>query len=479
MRNMKPIVLLILLFLCATLLQAQVATPTPQLYSTKTIEDMRQIQQAALASDYAYRQTAYLANNIGPRLTGSPQAARAVEYVAEELKKLGLDVRLQKLSVPHWVRGLEKAELVEFPGMAAGTTQKVVVTALGGSIATPDDGMLGEIVVVSSFDELNALGRERIEGKIVLFNNKFDRGMAASGFGGNAYGQAVQYRGGGAIAAGRLGAIAVLVRSAGGSQNRLVHTGAMRYDANIKQIPAGAVSFEDAEIIAYLAKMGKVRIRLLLTPQTLPNETSYNVIADLKGSELPDEVVIVGGHLDSWDLGTGAIDDACGVAMSMQVPYLLKQLKIRPKRTIRMIAFMNEENGSVGGRTYGEEQAASMSKHFAAIESDLGASHPLGFLFSGKAEALPYFAPISNILREQGAGIAQLQPGGVGADIGPLTQGGVPSFAPFFDTRTYFNYHHTAADTFDKIMPKELAEGGSVMAVLAYALANLEAPLPR
>ena len=440
---------------------------------------MRQIQQAALASDYAYRQTAYLANNIGPRLTGSPQAARAVEYVAEELKKLGLDVRLQKLSVPHWVRGLEKAELVEFPGMAAGTTQKVVVTALGGSIATPDDGMLGEIVVVSSFDELNALGRERIEGKIVLFNNKFDRGMAASGFGGNAYGQAVQYRGGGAIAAGRLGAIAVLVRSAGGSQNRLVHTGAMRYDANIKQIPAGAVSFEDAEIIAYLAKMGKVRIRLLLTPQTLPNETSYNVIADLKGSELPDEVVIVGGHLDSWDLGTGAIDDACGVAMSMQVPYLLKQLKIRPKRTIRMIAFMNEENGSVGGRTYGEEQAASMSKHFAAIESDLGASHPLGFLFSGKAEALPYFAPISNILREQGAGIAQLQPGGVGADIGPLTQGGVPSFAPFFDTRTYFNYHHTAADTFDKIMPKELAEGGSVMAVLAYALANLEAPLPR
>ena len=440
---------------------------------------MRQIQQAALASDYAYRQTAYLANNIGPRLTGSPQAARAVEYVAEELKKLGLDVRLQKLSVPHWVRGLEKAELVEFPGMAAGTTQKVVVTALGGSIATPDDGMLGEIVVVSSFDELNALGRERIEGKIVLFNNQFDREMAASGFGGNAYGQAVQYRGGGAIAAGRLGAIAVLVRSAGGSQNRLVHTGAMRYDANIKQIPAGAVSFEDAEIIAYLAKMGKVRIRLLLTPQTLPNETSYNVIADLKGSELPDEVVIVGGHLDSWDLGTGAIDDACGVAMSMQVPYLLKQLKIRPKRTIRMIAFMNEENGSVGGRTYGEEQAASMSKHFAAIESDLGASHPLGFLFSGKAEALPYFAPISNILREQGAGIAQLQPGGVGADIGPLTQGGVPSFAPFFDTRTYFNYHHTAADTFDKIMPKELAEGGSVMAVLAYALANLEAPLPR
>ncbi len=476
---MKPICLFVLAFFYPLFVYAQVATPTPQLYTTKTIENMRRVQQAALASDYAYRQTAYLSNNIGPRLSGSPQAERAVQYVADELRKLGLEVRLQKLSVPHWVRGDEKAELVEFPGMAPATTQKIVVTALGGSIATPTDGMFGEIVVVNNFDELTALGRDRVEGKIVLFNNKFDREMAASGFGGNAYGQAVAYRGGGAIAAGRLGAIAVLVRSAGGSQNRLVHTGAMRYDPDVKQIPAGAVSFEDAETIAYLAKMGKVRIRLLLTPQRLPNATSYNVIADLKGSELPDEVVIVAGHLDSWDLGTGALDDACGVAMSMQVPYLLKQLKLRPKRTIRVIAYMNEENGLVGGRAYGEEQAANFAKHFAAIESDLGASHPVGFLFTGKAEAIPFFAPISNVLREQGAGISQLQPGGVGADIGPLTQGGVPSFAPYFDTRTYFSYHHTEADTFDKIDPKDLAEGGSVMAVLAFALANLEQPIPR
>ncbi len=476
---MKPILALLFVAAGAILLHAQTATPTPQLYSTKTIEDMQRLQQSALASDYAYRQTAYLANNIGPRLTGSPQAERAVEYVADEMRKLGLDVRLQKLSVPHWVRGEERAQLIEFPGMAAGTTQKIVVAALGGSIATPADGLLGEIIVVNSFDELNALGADRVKGKIVLFNNKFDRAMAASGFGGNAYGQAVAYRGGGAIAAGRLGAIAVLVRSAGGSQNRLVHTGAMRYDPNVTQIPAAAVSFEDAETIAYLAKMGKVRIKLVLTPQTLPNATSYNVIGDLKGSDLPDEVIVVGGHLDSWDLGTGAIDDACGVAMSMQVAYLIKQLKLKPKRTIRVIAYMNEENGSVGGRTYGEEQTGNMAKHFAAIESDLGASHPVGFLFSGKADAVPFFAPISNILRGQGAGIAQLQPGGVGADIGPLTQGGVPSFAPYFDTRTYFNYHHTEADTFDKIDPKELAEGGSVMAVLAYGLANLEQPIPR
>ena len=480
MSNMKTILLLTFIFLNSISVFSQAAaTPTPQLYTAKSIEDMRRLQQAALASDYAYRQTGFLANNIGPRLSGSPQAERAVQYVAEELRKLGLDVRLQQVSVPHWVRGQERAELIEFPGMAAGTTQKIVVAALGGSISTPADGMTAEVVVANSFDELNALGRDQVAGKIVLFNNKFDREMAASGFGGNAYGQAVAYRGGGAIAAGRLGAIAVLVRSAGGSQNRLVHTGAMRYDPNVTQIPAGAVSFEDAETIAYLAKSGKVRIRLLLTPQTLPNATSYNVIADLKGSEWPDEVVVVGGHLDSWDLGTGAIDDACGVAMSMQVGYLLKQMKLRPKRTIRVIAYMNEENGSAGGRAYGAEQAPNMAKHFAAIESDLGASHPVGFLFTGKAEALPFFAPISNILRGQGAGIAQLQPGGVGTDIGPLTQAGVPSFAPFFDTRTYFNYHHTEADTFDKIDPKELAEGGAVMAVLAYGLANLEQPLPR
>jgi hypothetical protein len=479
MGNMKPVYLLVLFMAHALCIHAQTATPTPQLYSAKTIDDMQRLQKAALASDYAFRQTAYLANNIGPRLSGSPQAERAVEYVADQMRKLGLDVRLQKLSVPHWVRGEERAQLIEFPGMAAGTTQKIVVAALGGSIATPADGMTGEIVVVNSFDELNALGSERVKGKIVLFNNKFDREMAASGFGLNAYGQAVAYRGGGAIAAGRLGAIAVLVRSAGGSQNRLVHTGAMRYDPKVTQIPAAAVSFEDAETIAYLAKMGRVRMKLVLTPQTLPNATSYNVIGDLKGSDLPDEVIVVGGHLDSWDLGTGAIDDACGVAMSMQVAHLINQLKLKPRRTIRIIAYMNEENGSVGGRTYGEEQAGNMAKHFAAIESDLGASHPVGFLFSGKADAAPFFAPIANILRGQGAGIAQLQPGGVGTDIGPLTQGGVPSFAPYFDSRTYFNYHHTEADTLDKIDPKELAEGGSVMAVLAFGLANLEQPIPR
>ena len=312
-----------------------------------------------------------------------------------------------------------------------------------------------------------------------MFNAKFDRDLAASGFGGEAYGQAVQYRGNGANAASRLGAVGVLVCSAGGSQNRLAHTGGMRYADDVTKIPAAAVSNEDADTIDYLAKMGTVRIRLILTPKTLPNAESFNVIADLKGSEKPDEIVIVSGHLDSWDLGTGALDDAVGVAVSMQVPYLLKKLKIVPKRTIRFIAYMNEENGLVGGTTYAAEEAANIGKHFAAIESDLGASNSVGFLFTGRPEAMPYFVPLSNILLSQGAGLSQLQPGGVGADIGPLTQRGVPSFAPWFDTRTYFNYHHTAADTFDKVDPKELAKAGSVMAVLAYGLSNLEQPLPR
>ena len=253
----------------------------------------------------------------------------------------------------------------------------------------------------------------------------------------------------------------------------------MRYADGVTKIPAAAVSYEDAELIAYLARTGRVKIHLLLTPQTLPDETSYNVIADLKGGEKPEEIVIVSGHLDSWDLGTGAIDDAAGVAMAMETAYLLKKLKIQPKRTIRVIAWMNEENGGVGGDVYGKEQAANLADHFAAVEADLGASHPLGFYFSGEKEALNYFAPISQILKSQGANQVGYREGEVGSDIAPLTEKGVPSFAPWFDTRTYFNYHHTAADTFDKINPKELAENCSVVAVLAYGLANLEQPLPR
>ena len=441
------------------------------------MSNLKKLQNAALSSDYAYKQTGYLTNNIGPRLTGSPQAARAVEYVADEMRKLGLEVRLQKLTVPHWVRGEEKGELVEFEGMAKGTVQKIVLTALGGSVATPKDGIIAEVIVVNNFEELRKLGKEKVKGKIVLFNYKFDQRIAEIGFGGDAYGKAGIYRRNGASEAAKLGAAASLTRSIGSSQNRLAHTGGMNYADGVNKIPAAAVPFEDAETIAYLAKTGKVRMKLILTPQTLPDTTSYNVLADFKGSENPDEIIVISGHLDSWDLGTGAIDDASGVAMAMQVPYLLKQLKMKPKRTIRVVAFMNEENGFVGARTYAEE--ANIEKHFAAIESDLGASHSVGFYFAGNADAMPFFVPLSNVLESQGAPLAQRKEGGVSSDIGTLTEKGVPSFAPWFDTRTYFNYHHTAADTFDKVDPKYLAENASIMAILAYGLANLEQPLPR
>lgn len=448
-------------------------------YPPQLLEEMKQLQQAALSNDYALKQVAYLCNNIGPRLSGSPQAARAVEYVADEMRKLGLEVRLEKVMVPHWVRGVETGELTQFPGMAAGTTQKVVLTALGGSVATPAAGITAPVVVVNNFNELTALGEAKVKGKIVLFNFKFDEQLAAQGFGGDAYGQAVAYRGGGAIAAARLGAVAALNRSAGGKAYRLPHTGALGYADGVTKIPGAAVAGEDAEMIAHLAAQGEVKLKLVLTPQTLPDAESANVIADLKGSEFPDQVIIVSGHLDSWDLGTGAIDDASGVAVAMQVANLCKQLGLKPKRTIRVIAWINEENGTRGGQTYFQNQKDNLANHIAAIESDLGAGHPTGFSAFVKPAAVPMLQPIANLLLSSGAGLLRISDGPVEADISPLQRAGVPGFAPIQDNRTYFDYHHTPADTFDKVVPRELAENAAVMAVLAYAIANLPESLPR
>ncbi|MBA2431005.1 MAG: peptidase M28 family protein, partial [Chthoniobacterales bacterium] len=230
--------------------------PTPVVFSPQTLAELKQLQEAALKSDYAYRHTAFLANNIGPRLSGSKQERRALEYVADEMKKLGLEVRLERVMVPHWVRGEETAALVEFPGMAPETTQKIVLTALGGSVATPATGLTAEVIVVNNFDELQGLGRAKVAGKIVLFNKRFDQQMAAQGFGGEAYGQAVIYRGLGPSAGARLGAVAVLVRSVGGAVYRLPHTGGTRYAADAPEIPAAAVAAEDADLIAHLAREG-------------------------------------------------------------------------------------------------------------------------------------------------------------------------------------------------------------------------------
>jgi Zn-dependent M28 family amino/carboxypeptidase len=460
---------------------AQLSRP-PQLpplqYSAQLISEIKKVQQAAMESDYAYRQLAHLTENIGPRLSGSPQAQTAVEYVAAELRKLGLEVKLEKVMVPHWVRGEETGALTNYPGMAPNTTQKIVLTALGGSVATTAEGLTAEVVAVNNFDELQALGRERVAGKIVLFNAKFDQQLADNGFAGQAYGQAVAYRGGGASAAARLGAVAALNRSAGGADYRLPHTGALRYADDAPKIPAAAVAAEDADMIAHLASEGPVRMHLVLTPQTLADAPSYNVVADLKGSEHPEQIVIVSGHLDSWDLGRGAIDDGAGVVIAMQTAQLLKQLRLRPKRTIRLIAWMNEENGARGGRAYAEDHKADLLNHFAAIESDLGAGHPLGLNAQGKPELLLMLQPLSTILQSQGAGVTRMVEE-TGTDVAPLGEAGVPTFAPIQDARAYFNYHHTAADTLDKVNPKELQENCAVVAALAYTLSNMPQSLPR
>jgi Zn-dependent M28 family amino/carboxypeptidase len=453
--------------------------PAPVAYPPKLVEELDRLREAALSSDYAYRVTAYLCNNIGPRLSGTAQAERAVEYVAAEMRRLGLDVKLEKVMVPRWVRGAETGELVEYPGQAAGTSQKIVLTALGGSVATPPEGITAEVIVARSFEHLQSLGREKVAGKIVVFDYKFDRRLAEQGDAGEAYGRAAAYRYAGASAAARLGGVAALNPSAGGSQNRLPHTGSMGYQEDAPKIPAGAITNEDADLIAQLTAQGRVRMKLTLTPRTLPDVESYNVVAAIKGSEQPEQVVIVSGHLDSWDLGTGALDDAVGVAASMQVANLIKQLGLRPRRTIRIIAWMNEENGLRGGRGYAADHASELANHLAAIEMDVGAGHPAGIFARASARAIEVLRPLAAALQPIGAPIIRQVAGSPGADISPLDAAGVPTFAPIQDIRTYFDYHHTPADTLDKVKPRELAENAAVLALLAYAIASMPEPLPR
>jgi len=439
------------------------------------LQQLSAIKAAALNDDYAYRQLAHLTENIGPRPTGSPQARAAAEYVATELRKLGLDVVLQQVTVPHWVRGAEAAALIEYAGMVPGTTQKIVLSALGSSTATPADGLTTEVVTVDTFEELQALGRDKVAGKIVLFNEIFDKQKAAAGLAFAAYGEAVRYRAAGPKAAADLGAVAALVRSVGSADYRLPHTG-FSFPA---AIPAAAVTAEDADLIAHLSAQGKVRMHLTLTPQKLPDETSYNVIADLKGSEHAEQVVVVSGHLDSWDLGTGAIDDGAGVVMAMETVEVLQRLHLRPARTLRVIAWMDEETGGSGAKTYTAEFSHDFPHHIAAIESDAGAAHPLGFDIKATPAAIDVLRPIQSVLQSIGATVLQSTTYPPGADISAMSDAGVPAFGVMQDGRTYFNYHHTAADTLDKVVPSELRENAAAMAVLAYALTNMKDPLPR
>jgi Zn-dependent M28 family amino/carboxypeptidase len=453
----------------------QASAADKQNFPPLLLQQLSAIKAAALSDDYAYHQLAHLTENIGPRPTGSAQALAAAQYVAGELRHLGLDVRLEPVTVPHWVRGAETAALVEYPSMVPGATQKIVLTALGGSSSTPPDGLTADVITVDTFDELQALGRDKVAGKIVLFNELFDKQKASSGQAFAAYGDAVRYRGAGPRAAADLGAVAALVRSVASADYRLPHTG-FSFPAGI---PAAAVTAEDADLIAHLAAQGKVRMHLTLTPQKLPDETSYNVIADLKGSEHPEQIVVVSGHLDSWDLGTGAIDDGAGVVIAMETAEILQRLHLRPARTLRVIAWMDEETGGSGSKAYTTEYSADFPHHVAAIESDAGAAHPLGFDVKITPAAIDALHPVQGVLQSIGATVLQPSTSSPGADITAMSDAGVPAFGVLQDSRTYFNYHHSAADTLDKVVPAELRENAAAMAVLGYALANMKEPLPR
>lgn len=447
-------------------------------WTPEQLATMERLRDAAIKDPYALNELRHLTDNIGPRLSGSAQAGHAVEYVAAEMRALGAEVTLEKAKVPHWVRGQETAEVVAWPGQTPGTTQKVVLTALGGSVATPPEGLTAEVVVVDDWQQLSALPQGAVKGKILLFNHKFDKELAAEGAGLEAYGGGVVYRGAGPIAGSAVGAVAVLVRSVGGADFRLPHTGLTEYSDKVPKIPAAAVTAEDADLLKDLTSQGPVKLHLTLTPETLPDADSFNVIADWKGTEHPEQVVVVSGHLDSWDLGTGAIDDGAGVVVSMQALHLLHDLGIHPRRTVRFIAWMSEEEGSQGAAQYMSDHKDQFANHIGAIETDLGADHPTGIYYAGKPALGQWLRPVSGVLDAIGAEVLVAQPE-TGEDIAGLTENGVPSFAPIQDSRFYFNYHHTAADTFDKVDRRHLSENAAVVTVLAYALADSAEPAPR
>jgi len=455
--------------------QSSSASAAQSFSSPELREQLQTIREAALKSDYAWHQLAHLTENIGARPAGSPQAQAAAEYVAAELRHLGLDVRLEPAQVSHWVRGEEKAELVEYPGQAPGTTQRIVLAAVSGSSATPVDGITADVVAVHSFSELTALGRDKVAGKVVLYNVPYDERKALAGYAFEAYGEAVVYRSEGAKAAAALGAVASLVRSVGGANYRLPHTG----HSTPAGIPDADLAAEDADLVEHLAAEGRVRMHFTLTPQTLPQTTGYNVVADLKGSEHPEQIVIVSGHLDSWDLGRGAIDDGAGVVISMEAAEILQRLHIRPRRTLRVIAWMDEENGSGGSKAYAQAHAGEMANYIAAIESDAGAGHPLGFALKMSPEALAALRPVADALEPIGTTIFRAEEESPGADIDPLVKAGVPGIGIIQDARRYFDYHHSAADTLDKVDPQELKENAAAMAVMGCFLALTPEPLPR
>ncbi|HEU4837418.1 MAG TPA: M28 family metallopeptidase [Pyrinomonadaceae bacterium] len=436
-------------------------TPTPLPPPTVKIDRYRaaaaRIIGAALTSDRAYSRLAHLTDHIGNRLSGSQNLERAIEWAITEMKRDGLDnVRGEKVMVPHWVRGEESLE------MLTPVPTKLQVLGLGNSVGTPVEGITADAVVVRDFAELDRLG-DRVRGKIVVYNAPYVN-----------YGATVAYRLQGASRAARYGAVAALVRSITPVSLQTPHTGAMNYDPNQPKIPVAAVTIEVAEFLQRMNDRGDhPRVRLKMEAKFLPDAESANVVAELRGTEKPDEIILISGHFDSWDVGQGAHDDGGGCIAAWEAVRLLKELGLKPRRTIRVVLYTNEENGLRGGNAYRDAHRAEIAKHVLAIESDSGVYRPEGFGLAATAplQVRSNMLEIARLL--SGIGADQIAASGGGADIGPLMREGVVGASLDVAGEHYFDIHHTPADTLDKVNPRELALCVATMAVMAYTVADM------
>jgi len=427
-------------------------------------EIIKKIYNTSLTNGQSYEWLNYLSNQIGGRLSGSLNAERAVQWTKEELEKIGLDkVWLQPVMVPKWVRGTPEFAFIE---TKPGEITNVNICALGGSVATPALGVKANIIEVHSLEELKTLGREKIEGKIVFFNRPMDATLLNTF---RAYGGSVNQRGSGAKEAGKYGAVGTIVRSMNLRLDDFPHTGAMNYEDTPlnKRIPSAAISTKDAELLSSFLKLNKdLKFYFKQNCKQLKDVLSYNVIGEIKGSEFPNEYIVVGGHLDSWDLGDGSHDDGAGITQSMDVLRLLKKIGIKPKRTIRVVLFMNEENGSRGGKKYADEVKRKGEHHIFALESDSGGFTPRGFSFDASDTNFNQVLSWTSLFEPYL--IHFFDRGGSGSDVGHLKNSKTVLAGLRPDSQRYFDYHHASTDTFDAINKRELELGAAAMTALVY-----------
>lgn len=417
----------------------------------------------AAVAGQSYQTVSSLADRVGARLAGTPAAERAVEWAASAMRAAGLkNVRKEPVTVPRWVRGEEAAELVT-PG-----PQPLRVAALGGTVATPAAGITAEVIEVASFDELKTLG-DKARGKIVLYNKAMQRTRGFEG-----YGAVVGMRGRGAVEAAQHGAVAALIRSTGTGYHRLAHTGGTRYDDKVPKIPFASVSAEDAELIHRLIAAGEtVKVRLKLGAKLVGEVASSNVVGELVGAEKPNEIVVIGAHLDSWDVGTGALDDGAGVAIVLETARIFNALGLQPRRTVRVVLFMNEELGLSGARAYAETHKDELKSHVAAMEADAGAGRPYGYAVAGARSLDKVLALAPKWLHAELRASEE-----AGADLIPLQAAQIPVLSVMQDMSQYFEWHHTAGDTVDKIDPTDLGLATAAFASMAWAVTDSPTVLP-